>query len=94
MPIAVVKPTRAELDRCVARFGDLQRCDTGLTDMQLPEGRRTFLNVLGFSQPKAAGQYSPSGEMAPAAEPSPAAIRRLVEAGIFTSEQAQAALNA
>ena len=31
---------------------------------------------------------------AQAAEPSPAAIRRLVEAGIFTSEQAQAALNA
>ncbi len=67
MPIAVVKPTRAELDRCVARFRDLERCDTGLPDMQLPEGRRAFLNVLGFSQPKAPGQYSPFGDMAPAA---------------------------
>ena len=67
MPIAVVKPTRAELDRCVARFSELQRCDTGLPDMQLPEGRRAFLNVLGFSQPKAPGQFSPFGDMAPAA---------------------------
>ena len=67
MPIQVVKPTRAELDRCVARFRDLERCDTGLPDMQLPECRRTFLNVLGFSQPKDAGQYSPFGDMAPAA---------------------------
>jgi len=189
MPIHVVKPTRAELDRCVARFHDLERCETGLPDMQLPEGRRAFLNVLGFSQPKAPDQYSPFGDIAPAAvshlkagfgisfiaprpgcgvsmhthdtvetflvisgkwkleweldsgiesvilepldfmacpigvqrrfecvesapgkdeglilgmiageapaaEPSPAAIRRLVEAGVFTAEQAQAALNA
>ena len=64
MPIAVVKPTRAELDRCVARFSELQRCYTGLPDMQRPEDRRSVLNVLGFSQPKAAGQYSPFGEMA------------------------------
>ena len=67
MPIKVVKPTRAEMDKCVARFSQLERCDSGLPDMQLPECRRTFLNVLGFRQPKGEGQYSPFGDMAPAA---------------------------
>jgi len=67
MAIPVVKPTRAELDKCVARFSQLERCETGLPDMQLPEGRRAFLNVMGFSQPKGVGEFSPFGDMAPAA---------------------------
>lgn len=67
MAIEVIQPPRAEIDRCVARFKDLQRCSTGLPDMQLPECERTFLNVLGFSQPKGEGQYSPFGDVAPAA---------------------------
>ena len=67
MAIEVIQPTRAEMARCVARFSDLQRCSTGLPDMQLPECQRTFLNVLGFSQPKGEGQYSPFGDVAPAA---------------------------
>ena len=65
--IATVKPTREELMRSVARFVDLERCDTGLPDMALPECRRTFLNVLGFSQPQGDGVFSPFGDQAPAA---------------------------
>ncbi|WP_076997497.1 hypothetical protein [Variovorax sp. KK3] len=64
MPIPVIKPTTREIERCVARFADLSRCSEGLPDMVLPESRRTFLNVLGFEQPKAEGQYSPFGDKA------------------------------
>jgi len=67
MAIPVVKPSREELERCVARFDDLERCETGLPDMFLPEGRRAYLNVLGFSQPTGPGQVSPFGDVAPAA---------------------------
>ncbi|VWX61186.1 conserved hypothetical protein [Burkholderiales bacterium 8X] len=67
MAIEVTKPTSADMQRCVARFSDLSRCDSGLPDMQLPECKRTFLNVLGFDQPKGDGQYSPFGDRAKAA---------------------------
>lgn len=67
MAIEVTQPTRADMQRCVARFAELRRCSTGLPDMQLPECERTFLNVLGFSQPKGEGQFSPFGDVAPAA---------------------------
>ncbi len=67
MAINLIQPARAEMAKCVARFGDLARCETGLPDMQLPDCQRTFLNVLGFSQPKGAGQFSPFGDLAPAA---------------------------
>ena len=30
----------------LARFSELARCSSGLPDMELPEGRRAFLNVL------------------------------------------------
>jgi quercetin dioxygenase-like cupin family protein len=64
MPISVTKPTNHEIQKCVARFADLNRCSEGLPDMVLPESKRTFLNVLGFEQPKADGQYSPFGDKA------------------------------
>ncbi len=69
MAIKVIHPSRAQMDQCVARFGALTRCDTGVPDMELfDECRRTFLNVLGFRQPEAGqGQFSPFGNMAPAA---------------------------
>ncbi len=67
MAINVIQPTRAEMAKCLARFGDLTRCDAGVVDMQLPECQRTFLNVLGFSQPQGEGQISPFGNLAPAA---------------------------
>lgn len=66
MSITIVKPSREDMLACVARFGDLQRCDAGLPDMQLPECRRAFYNVLGFDQPKAEGSYSPFGDRAKA----------------------------
>lgn len=69
MAIAVIRPSRAELDKCVARFDALVPCETGVPDMELfDECRRTFLNVLGFRQPlEGHGQFSPFGNMAPAA---------------------------
>ena len=66
MPIQTTKPTTADMLACVARFADLQRCETGLPDMQLPDCRRAFLNVLGFDQPKGDGQFSPFGDRAKA----------------------------
>ena len=68
MAINVIQPSRAEMSKCVARFADLIPCNTGVVDMQLlPESERTFLNVLGCSQPKGEGQFSPFGDLAPAA---------------------------
>ena len=64
MTIQVVKPNLAELERCIARFSELERCETGIPDMQMPEFKRTFLNVLGFSQPKGPGEFSPFGDTA------------------------------
>lgn len=66
MSIPNVKPSRESMLACVARFEDLQRCETGLPDMQLPECRRAFYNVLGFEQPKAEGAFSPFGDRAKA----------------------------
>ena len=62
MSITIIKPTTAEMLACVAKFKDLKRCDTGLPDMVLPEGKRAFYNVLGFEQPCEEGQFSPFGD--------------------------------
>jgi len=66
MAITIVRPNSQEMHRCIARFDELERCDTGLPDMQLPNGKRAFYNVLGFDQPKGDGQYSPFGDRAKA----------------------------
>jgi len=60
MAIPVVKPSRAEMDRCLVRFADLERQETGFPDMLLPEGRRVLRNVIG-------NQDSPFDDHAPAA---------------------------
>lgn len=68
MAITITRPTSEEMRRGLARFSDLQRCMSGLPDMALPDGRRAFLNVLGFDQPDGDGQqYSPFGDQAKAA---------------------------
>ena len=66
MSIPVIKPTLEELNKCIARFKDLERCDTGIPDMQLPECKRTFMNVLGFSGTVKSGAEtsSPFGDQA------------------------------
>lgn len=64
MTIKTIKPTKEEVLACVARFNDLKRCETGLPDMQLPEFRRAFYNVLGFEIPKGPGEFSPFGDAA------------------------------
>ena len=67
MAIEVIKPSNAEMDKCIARFGNLIRCNSGLPDMDLlPDCSRTFLNVLGFQPPIGEDQFSPFGNMAPA----------------------------
>lgn len=67
MGIEVIKPSQAEMDKCIARFSNLVPCNSGLPDMDLlPDCSRTFYNVLGFQPPLGADQYSPFGNMAPA----------------------------
>ena len=64
MSIKVIKSSAQEMERSTARFADLTRCSEGLPDMGIPESQRTFLNVLGFEQPKGDGAYSPFGDKA------------------------------
>ena len=67
MPLPVVTPPETEMLKGLARFADLQRCSSGLPDMELPEGKRAFLNVLGFEQPEDDAYTSPFGDEAKAA---------------------------
>jgi mannose-6-phosphate isomerase-like protein (cupin superfamily) len=64
MTITVIRPSRDEIMRGVARFGEIKGVSEGLPDMALPECRRTFYNVLGFATPEREQTYSPFGEMA------------------------------
>jgi hypothetical protein len=64
MTMQLIRPTTQEMLMGVARFAELTRCSSGLPDMGLPEGQRTFLNVLGFEQPEGEGAYSPFGSEA------------------------------
>ena len=67
MPLPVVKPPEKDMLKGLARFADLERCRSGLPDMDLPEGKRGFLNVLGFEQPEDGAYTSPFGDEAKAA---------------------------
>jgi hypothetical protein len=62
MAIQVVKPSRAEMQKCVARFDDIRGVSEGIPDMKLEEYHRTFYSVIGFEQPKGDEQYSPFGD--------------------------------
>lgn len=62
MTLEITQPSRDEMLAGLAKFSELTRCSSGLPDMGLPEGERTFLNVLGFEQPD--GGYSPFGSEA------------------------------
>jgi mannose-6-phosphate isomerase-like protein (cupin superfamily) len=65
MAIPITRPPTEIMMRGLARFSHLHRCMSGLPDMELPEGKRAFLNVLGFDQPDSDGkQYSPFGDQA------------------------------
>lgn len=64
MNTQIVKPLLAEVQKGIALFSDLERVTTGIPDMLLPEFQRTFLSVLGFSQPKGTGRVSPFGDTA------------------------------
>jgi len=66
LTIPIVKPSLAELNKCIARYSELERCTKGIPDMDLPECQRTFLNVLGFSKTVTSGgeSSSPFGDQA------------------------------
>ena len=67
MVMPVIKPTREQVLKGIARFRQIKRVYEGLPDMALPESRRAFLNVLGFEQPNGDdGHYSPFGDEAKA----------------------------
>lgn len=67
MAIPIRKLGREEMLKSLATFDQLTRCNTGLPDMDVPEGECTFLNVLGFDQPEDTAYLSPFGDKAPAA---------------------------
>ena len=46
MAIANVKPPRREMQRCIARFENLQRCDTGLPDIWVMDSKVQFIDDL------------------------------------------------
>lgn len=66
MAIPVHKPSRDDIQKCVARFDDIVPADKGLPDQEVEGYRRTFYNAIGFSQPASLGEgaYSPIGDQA------------------------------
>ena len=62
MTLPVIKPARADVLKCVARFSELTPVTGGLPDIDLDECKRTFYSVLGFKQPKGAEAFSPFGD--------------------------------
>ncbi|MGE0256264.1 MAG: cupin domain-containing protein [Alphaproteobacteria bacterium] len=59
--IKVIRPPRAEMQKNIARFDELEGFDGGLPDMLLDDCHRIFLNVLGFEPPTIPGATSPFG---------------------------------
>jgi hypothetical protein len=60
--LPTIKPKRAEILKCIARFSELPGVSKGLPDMALDGCHRTFYSVLGFSQPKGEEAFSPFGD--------------------------------
>jgi hypothetical protein len=61
-----IRPTRADMMKRVARFGELVGFDGGLPDSQMPGCERILYNVIGFQPPGDEGGAltSPVGEQA------------------------------
>ena len=55
MAITVVRPSREEITKCVARYKDLTRNHGGLPDAGLVGYKRTFMNIIGFKPPEGKG---------------------------------------
>lgn len=66
MALPVIRVTRAEMDKRVARFRDLKGFDGGLADSHHPDCERTLFNVIGFQPPPGADEatQSPVGQQA------------------------------
>jgi len=64
MALDVIKPRRAEILKCIARFRDLQGAAGGFPEDGLPGTERILYNVLGFQPPNGTGEYSPVGAAA------------------------------
>ena len=52
MQIKSIRVTKEEMQKRVARFGDLKGFDGGLPDSNHPDATRTLYNVIGFQPPK------------------------------------------
>lgn len=65
MTIPVYRPERAEVEKCVARFKDVQPVNSGLPDMAVEGCERSFYNMLGFEPPEGGPDvFSPIGDKA------------------------------
>lgn len=65
MAIEVIRPRKADVLKCIARFDELSAVDGGLPDQKVEGYFRTFRNVLGFEQPDGGEEvYSPIGDEA------------------------------
>jgi quercetin dioxygenase-like cupin family protein len=62
MPIQVIKPTNAEMLRCVARASDVAGTWDGFPDSDMPGCRRQLFNYVGFAAPE--GGINPVGDTA------------------------------
>lgn len=62
MGIPVIKPSKADVLKGIARFNELKGTSDGLPDMSVNGYHRTFYSVLGFDQPAGDAQYSPFGD--------------------------------
>lgn len=64
MTIPVIKPTNAEMMKCVARAMDVKGTYDGFPDSDMPGCRRELCNYMGFSKPQEEGASSPVGDTA------------------------------
>ena len=62
MSIKVTRPKKADVLKCVARFGDLSSTGRGLPDQEVEGFYRTFRNVVGFEAPEGEETFSPLGD--------------------------------
>lgn len=62
MKLPVIKLSRDQMMKRVARFKDLKGNDGGLPDSNIPGSQRTLYNVIGFQPPDGEGEvHSPVG---------------------------------
>ncbi|MBL8380278.1 MAG: hypothetical protein JNM79_20580 [Burkholderiales bacterium] len=61
MPIAVIKPSNEDMQRCVVRHREMRGTADGFPDSDLPGCYRVLYNYMGFAPPAEPGATSPVG---------------------------------